>query len=159
MRFLRPLALLGGATLLVAAACGGGGDSTTETKSTAAPAASSPAAATTAPGTAPASAAPQVFEIKAGERSGSEYFFEPNTISMRAGKVTIKLNNAGPERPHTLTVRGADGKDVAKIERTNPNSSGTVEFTLEEAGTYQFLCVLPGHADRGQKGTITVAQT
>ena len=34
--------------------------------------------------------------------------------------------------------------------------TGTGTFTIERAGTYTFVCSVPGHSDAGMKGTITV---
>jgi uncharacterized cupredoxin-like copper-binding protein len=45
---------------------------------------------------------------------------------------------------------------MAKTDRIMPGQSGRLEFTIREAGTYEYYCNLPGHADRGQKGTLTV---
>ena len=118
-------------------------------------AAGSPAAARTA-SPAPAAAAAQTFTLKAGER-GQEFYFEPKELTVTAGKVTIKLDNAGPERKHALLVRTKDGNgELAKMADVEVGQSGTLEFTVTDAGTYEFICPLRGHADRGQKGTMTV---
>jgi uncharacterized cupredoxin-like copper-binding protein len=45
---------------------------------------------------------------------------------------------------------------MAKTDRIAAGQSGAVEFTIQEAGAYEYYCSLPGHADRGQKGTLTV---
>jgi uncharacterized cupredoxin-like copper-binding protein len=118
--------------------------------------AASPAATATAAGGAasPAAGAAQTIEIRSGERSSSEYFFEPKELTATAGQVTFRLTNAGPERPHTFVVNRG-GTEVGRIDRTEPNQNRQVAMTLT-AGTYEFICGLPGHADRGQKGTLTV---
>ncbi|MBI2761508.1 MAG: hypothetical protein HYX51_08795 [Chloroflexi bacterium] len=69
--------------------------------------------------------------------------------------VTTAATSAGtPERPHTFVVR-QNGAEVGRVDRTEPGQNRQVEMTLA-AGTYEFMCALPGHADRGQKGTLTV---
>ena len=135
------------------AGCGGGDDTNESAQATAAaPAAPTAVAAATA---APTPAGPQVLEVKAGD-----YYFEPKDLTVKPGAVVIKLSNAGPERQHTFHVRNKSGDgDLAKSERLDVGASGTVEFTLTEAGTYEIYCSLRGHADRGQKGTLTVQGT
>lgn len=160
------LGLMAGATLTVlAAACGGSDDdkneSSTSSQSTpaatvAAAAASVPAstapAAAAAPTAAPAPAGPQAINVKAGD-----YFYEPKEFSVRPGAVTVTMSNDGPERPHTFVVRNLNGSgELAKIDRVNVGTTATLEFTLAEEGTYQVLCTLPGHADRGQTATFVV---
>jgi len=34
---------------------------------------------------------------------------------------------------------------------------GTLHFTAGAAGTYQYLCAVPGHAQKGMVGTFVVA--
>ncbi len=157
------LGLLAGAALSAALTACGGGDDNTETRDAATPAATS-AAATGAGTSAPAAAAtsapatpaaPQAVTIKAGD-----YFFDPKDFRVRPGTVTVTMTNEGPERPHTFVVKNRSGDgDLVKTERTNVNQSTTLEFTLMEEGTYEVYCNLPGHADRGQRGTLTVSRS
>ena len=111
--------------------------------------AAAPAAAAT---TAPTPAGPQVIEIKSGD-----YYFEPKDVAVRPGVIAVQFANAGPERPHTFVVKNKDGNgDLFKSDRVAVNQSATLEFTVSEEGTYELYCSLPGHADRGQVGTLTV---
>jgi uncharacterized cupredoxin-like copper-binding protein len=34
--------------------------------------------------------------------------------------------------------------------------SGTLSFTVGAQGTYQYLCPVPGHAQKGMVGTLVV---
>jgi uncharacterized cupredoxin-like copper-binding protein len=111
------------------------------------------AVATTAPA---ATAAAQTIDLKAGERGANDYYFDPKELTAQPGKVTFRLNDVGPDRPHTFVLKDASGQEVARINRTEVGQTGTVEVTLNTEGTYQFMCMLPGHADRGQTGTLTV---
>lgn len=126
----------------------------TPSPTTTAPASAASPATTAAGAASPAAGAAQTIEIRAGERSSSEYFFEPKELTAQAGKITFSLTNGGPERPHTFVVR-QNGAEVGRVDRTEPGQNRQVEMTLA-AGTYEFMCALPGHADRGQKGTLTV---
>lgn len=136
-----------GATLV---ACGGSDASkTTSTQST--PAAQ---AATSAPTTAaPASAAtePSTLSVKA-----ADFSYDPKDATARPGKITITLTNTSTERPHTIAVKKKDGSDFARSGRIESGQSGALELTIDEEGTYEMYCTLPGHADRGQKGTLTI---
>lgn len=142
-------------------ACGDSDDereSTTSTESTPAataaaerPPASTAAAAATA---APTSTIPQTLTVKAGE-----YFYDPKDFQVRPGAVTVTMTNEGPERPHTFIVKNKNGDgDLFKSERVPVGAPVTFEFTIMEEGTYEVYCSLPGHADRGQRGTLTVSR-
>jgi nitrite reductase (NO-forming) len=37
--------------------------------------------------------------------------------------------------------------------------TGTVTFTASQAGTYHYLCPVPGHAQKGMAGAFTVEST
>jgi plastocyanin len=171
------LGALAGVTLLsLLTACGGSDDenetagqtesptsqvqapaSPTEAVATQAPAPATQAQATQAPAPTTAAAAPaapavQVLEVKAGD-----YYYEPSGLTAKVGPVKITMANSGPDRPHTVNVRNRNGSgDLVKSERVNVGQSGSIEFTVMEAGTYEVYCSLPGHADRGQKGMLTV---
>jgi plastocyanin len=141
------------------AACGGGDDddSSNASGSTAAPDVAPTRAA--GPATSGASAgvpALQAVALKAGER-GQEYYFSEKEIKLKPGQVKVTLTNDGPDRPHNFVVKNLDGNgDLVATDRVNPGASVEVSFAVV-TGTYNFLCTLPGHADRGAKGTIVVA--
>lgn len=107
-------------------------------------------------GGGPASAqTPQVLEIQALEQ-GQAYLFDKTELRVKPGPVTVRFSNAATSgRPHTFDVKTKDGSgDIVRSDRVEPGKSLDVTFTIPEAGTYQFICLLPGHADRGQKGTL-----
>ncbi len=87
-----------------------------------------------------------------------DYYFEPRALAVRAGTITVQITNVGPDRPHTFNVRSPGGGDIVRSGRIEVNQSGAVTFPIEEPGTYEFYCVLPGHADRGQRGALTVTR-
>lgn len=113
------------------------------------------------PGRAPLSldAAPvsvaqaQTVEVKLGE-----YYFDPKELQAPIGPVVFQLSNVGPERPHTFAVRNLNGQgELVKSPQLRVGTNATLEATFTEPGTYQVYCTLPGHADRGQVGTLTVS--
>jgi uncharacterized cupredoxin-like copper-binding protein len=70
------------------------------------------------------------------------------------------MTNDGPERPHTFVVKNKSGDgDLFKSDRVPVGEPVTLEFSVMEEGTYEVYCSLPGHADRGQRGTLTVSRT
>jgi uncharacterized cupredoxin-like copper-binding protein len=153
-------ALLAAALVPALVACGGGSDKKESKDAATSAPATAAAAATTAATSAPAAAAtsaaapagPQTMELKAGD-----FFYDPGTVSVKTGAIQITMNNGG-ERPHTLNVRKqGGGPELAKLPQVQPGKSGTLDFTITEPGTYELFCTLPGHADRGQKATLTVS--
>ncbi len=163
------------ALAVMLSACGGGDDTketaqSTPAATTAAAASTAPpaatgsstavagATATTSPAAAGGAAQPMALAVKAGER-GDQYFFEPKDVTVKAGQqVTLTLTNAGPERRHTWKIKNKSGSgDLAGTGQISVNATGTLEFKVSEPGTYEIYCSLPGHADRGQRGTLTVA--
>ena len=92
--------------------------------------------------------------------SGDAYSFNVSRTTLRTGKVKVTLvNQQGQERPHTFVVKSLDGNsDVLNMPQVQPGNRAEMEFDLTAAGTYNFLCELRGHADRGQRGSFTVTQ-
>ncbi len=152
------LAVLLGVALFLAA-CGGGGSGTT--------------GGTTAGGSGAAT-----FDLTA---PGESLAFEPTTLSATAGQeVTITFANGSTVQQHNwVLVNGgesvaqqiaADGitagpgaeylpADRANIIASTPLADGgetvSVSFTAPAAGTYLYICTVPGHYPLMQ-GTLTV---
>jgi plastocyanin len=151
------LGLLVGAALTIGLTACGSDDEDAASDTAATPQATTQAAATSAATQVPAAAAatpatPQAITVRAGD-----FFYEPSPLSAKVGTIVVTMQNVSTEnRPHTFVVKGRDGSDMAKTERIAAGQSGTLEFTIREAGAYEYYCNLPGHADRGQKGTLTV---
>lgn len=84
--------------------------------------------------------------------SGGEFFFEPDEIQAEAGEpVNITFDNRGMMF-HTLTI-GELGFEL----RAEAGESASGGLTVDEPGTYSFICAVPGHAEAGMRGTLTVA--
>lgn len=75
-------------------------------------------------------------------------FVFPKT-KVHPGKVTFKLVNKG-KVAHDLRIAG---KTSAKVQ---PGKTGKLVVTLKK-GKYAYKCTVPGHAQLGMKGTLTVA--
>jgi mono/diheme cytochrome c family protein len=66
-----------------------------------------------------------------------------------AGPLTVDSQNKS-QTPHDISVEGqATGKEV------KGGGTSTIKVTLKP-GKYTFLCTVPGHAQAGMKGTLTV---
>jgi rusticyanin len=98
-------------------------------------------------------------------------------ITVPAGAhVTIQVVNADPDTAHGLVVTASDTALTWMPMMTaapafpgsalwflpNPTSAGmhteTLTFTASTPGTYQYLCPVPGHAQKGMAGTLIVSR-
>jgi len=100
------------------------------------------------------------------------------TVNVPSGaEVSIQVINADPDTAHGLVIT-ADGNTTSPMPMAtarpafpgsavwflaNPTRAGmhaaTLGFTATTAGSYQYLCPIPGHAQKGMTGTFTVSST
>ena len=97
------------------------------------------------------------------------------TIVVKAGThVSIELVNADPGTAHGLVVSATGSARSWMPMMTaapafagaalwflgDPTAAGmhagTLRFTAATAGTYQYLCTIPGHAQQGMRGAFVV---
>jgi rusticyanin len=99
----------------------------------------------------------------------------PTIIVPRGARVTLTIVNADPDTAHGLVVTspGAGTSWMPMMTARpafsgsalwflgNPTSAGmhegTVTFTATLGGTYQYLCPVPGHAQKGIVGSFVVS--
>ena len=102
--------------------------------------------------------------------------FEPSRFVVRRGEtVRFVLVNKG-EQPHELTIadaaeqaehrkmmRAMAGMDMASMGHNDPNTvsadpgeTKALVWPFTGAGTFEFACNYPGHAEVGMTGKITV---
>jgi plastocyanin len=135
--------LIAVATIPVAAGCGGGNNDN-ETNTT-------PATTTSTTKTTPAGGgAATTLELSADPSGALK--FDKAKLSAKAGKVTIKMDNPSSLQ-HAVSIEG-NGVDEAG-NTVGKGGVSTVTADLK-AGTYTFYCPVPGHAQAGMKGTLTV---
>lgn len=79
-----------------------------------------------------------------------EYSFAFDKSMIPAGMVTFNLVNQGTF-PHDLSFPSLNMTSM--MIRPGQMTQFTVNLP---AGTYDYLCTIPGHADRGMKGTLTI---
>jgi plastocyanin len=78
--------------------------------------------------------------------------FDKTELTAKAGKVTIDFDNPSAI-PHNVVIL-EDGKELAGFE---PISESKEELEADlEAGSYEFICSVPGHAQAGMQGTLAV---
>jgi len=99
-------------------------------------------------------------------------------ITVRAGaRVSIQVINADPDTAHGLviTVGGNTTSSMPMMTARpafpgsavwflgNPTPAGmhaaALSFTATTAGSYRYLCPVPGHAQKGMTGAFTVTST
>lgn len=84
----------------------------------------------------------------------TEFAFEPAELTIEAGRsVAVTLTNAG-EVEHEWELIGDDGSAIAHAH-AGVGDEATVVFTLDEPGTYEVRCTIPGHAEEGMIGKVT----
>jgi uncharacterized cupredoxin-like copper-binding protein len=82
----------------------------------------------------------------------SEFALTPAALTVPAGG-SLEVTNAG-SATHNLTVSDTDlaTADLAAGE------SETLDLSSLDAGEYEVICSIPGHADAGMKGTLTITE-
>ncbi len=82
---------------------------------------------------------------------GEEFSFSPARISVKEGeKVKLTFNNVG-SFPHNLKVEGLN----IGTSTIGGGESETIEFTVEEGGTYSTFCSVANHRAQGMEGVLT----
>jgi plastocyanin len=82
-----------------------------------------------------------------------EFEFKPSSLSVKAGeKVSLTVKNISGKMPHDWVVEGTD----IRTKVLNPGESQTIEFTVDEPGTYTFYCSVGNHRAQGMEGTLVV---
>lgn len=102
--------------------------------------------------TTPSKATSSAMETQKVTVTAKEFAFTPSTITLKKGQpAVITFMNKGTF-PHNLTITslGLATKTIL------PGQQDTITFTPDKTGQFAFLCTVPGHADKGMKGTLTV---
>lgn len=82
----------------------------------------------------------------------SQLAFDTTTLTSKPGEVTIDFDNPSALE-HNVAIE-QEGKQIATSETI---AEGKTSVTADlEPGAYTFLCTVPGHAEAGMEGTLTV---
>ena len=84
--------------------------------------------------------------------NGDEFSFSPASFTLTAGeKIKLTFNNVG-NSSHNFTI-----EDLGVATKTiGGGKSDTVEFTVEESGTYVTFCSVGNHQEQGMEGDLVV---
>ena len=82
----------------------------------------------------------------------TQLLFDKKTLTSKPGKVTIDFNNPSAIS-HDVAIE-QNGRQIA-VSSLVAQGKATVSADLAP-GTYTFLCTVPGHAQAGMQGTLTV---
>ncbi len=91
----------------------------------------------------------------------SEFKFALSAKSVKSGVIVFKVTNKG-NLPHDFKLCSGRNKPLANscagraTPQISPGQSNTLRVTNILAGTYEYLCTVPGHAAAGMKGLIKV---
>lgn len=130
---LRPAAVLLSAPLLLASAAGCGGED-------------GPAEV---PGPATVADAPELLVV------ASDFAFAPDVLHLAAGEpVTVVLESS--EGGHNLVV-DAPG-DGFRLPVVDEGEATRGSLRIDEPGTFELRCTVPGHAEQGMVGSVEVAE-
>ncbi len=88
----------------------------------------------------------QVVEVEEGD-----LYIKPAELTAEPGPVEFRVTNKGAIE-HNFSIEG-----VGRTEMIPAGGSATLSVDLE-AGTYAVKCEVPGHADSGMRGTLTVGE-
>ncbi len=107
---------------------------------------------TTTTTTASTCANPQNTTITVSE---FEYGFTLSQTTAPCGTITFQMTNAG-SIVHDFILYGAQPATSGLGPTLNPGASATMQTVLTKAGSYQYICDVPHHAELGMSGTFTV---
>lgn len=93
----------------------------------------------------------------------TEYGVTLDKTSVPAGPIKFVIQNSGTI-VHELVLEPANSNDkpfesnsgASEVENLEPGKSATLEWTLDEPGTYQLGCHTPGHFEQGMFATFEV---
>jgi plastocyanin len=78
--------------------------------------------------------------------------FDPEEVRVRAGQfAVVTFTNEDPVF-HDWSVEGVENVDVP----ARPGQTAKLRFLIQEPGTYEVICTVPGHAEAGMTGTLVV---
>jgi plastocyanin len=106
----------------------------------------------TSPTAMPSQASSSTAQMQKVTVEAREFAFSPSAITLKKGQpAEITFKNMGT-LTHNLTISALN----IKTKTIQPGEQDTIQFTPDKTGQFTFMCTVPGHADKGMKGTLTV---
>jgi uncharacterized cupredoxin-like copper-binding protein len=82
--------------------------------------------------------------------------FNTNHLHAHTGRIMIVMHNPKDSgMHHGIAIKGHGIKKVGPI--VAPGHTAAVTVTITRKGNYEFYCPVPGHAQAGMRGTLTVS--
>jgi plastocyanin len=90
--------------------------------------------------------------LKLSADPGGALKFDKSSLSAKAGKVTITLDNPS-SLPHAVEI---EGNGIEESSSTIGKGETTKVSATVKAGKYEYYCPVDGHKAAGMEGTLTV---
>ena len=90
--------------------------------------------------------------LKLSADAGGALKFDKSSLSAKAGKVTIVLDNPS-SLPHAVEI---EGNGIEEESDTIGEGETTEVSATVKAGEYEYYCPVDGHKAGGMTGTLTV---
>jgi len=90
--------------------------------------------------------------LKLSADAGGALKFDKSSLTSRAGKVTIVLDNPS-SLPHAVDI---EGNGIEESSDTIGEGETTEVTATVKAGEYKYYCPVDGHEAGGMTGTLTV---
>ena len=86
--------------------------------------------------------------------SPSAIEYDTDSLTAKAGSLTIDFDNPNPALPHDVCVEQG-GSELGCSDQVTGEAT-TLALSDLKPGEYTFFCSVPGHEEAGMKGTLTV---
>jgi len=85
----------------------------------------------------------------------SDIAYTTDSLSAKAGSLTIDFDNPNPAIPHDVCIDSQSGSALGCSDEVT-NASTTLALKNLKPGKYTFFCDVDAHEEAGMKGTLTV---
>ncbi len=100
---------------------------------------------------APEPSAAPTEEVKIVDVEAGSFYYKPNEITVKQGeKVRIVMNSVSMMHDFNIDELGV------KMPIIQNGNTGTVEFTADKKGSFEYYCSVGQHRANGQVGTLIV---
>jgi uncharacterized cupredoxin-like copper-binding protein len=85
----------------------------------------------------------------------SQIAYDTDSLSAKAGNITIDFDNPNDELGHDVCVEVEGGKELGCSDVVTGEKT-TLDLKNVKPGTYKFFCSVDGHEQAGMEGTLKV---